>query len=137
MNQQTSIEFPSERFALDPDELPPKERAVYVALRRGRPNARRVPDIAAAAGLSPRETQTVIERLILDHGVPIGSAMGKPAGNYLIDSPEDLDATAGLLRSRAIHVLRRVAALQQMTFERLMAEIQTELLEPGDDREAA
>lgn len=133
---QTAIEFPATRFALDPDELlDPRERSVYLALRRGRANARRVPDIGAEAGLGTRETQAVIERLVLERGVPIGSSMGRPPGNYLIDSADDLDATTALLRGRALQGLRRVAALQQISHRRLLAEIQAELL--ADDRRVA
>lgn len=137
MTAQASIEFPATRFRLDPSALSdPRERAVYLALRRGRENARRVPDIAAEAGLTSRETQSVIERLVLERGIPVGTSMGRPPGNYLIDSADDLDATTALLRGRAIQGLRRVAALQGISHRRLLAEIQTELL-ADDDRRVA
>lgn len=127
---QTTIEFPSLRFRVDPDDLADeRERAVLAALKYGRENARRIPELAAATGLRGREVQSVIERLVFDRGVAVGTSMGKPPGAYLIDSPEDLDATAALLMSRAIHGLRRVAALKKITHRRLLAEIQTELLD--------
>lgn len=138
MSRQTSIEFPSTQFELDPATLcDAAERAVYKALRRGGANARTVREIAAETGISTREVQSVVSHLILGHGVPVGTSMGKPFGNYLIDDPEDLKQTADLLRTRAIHQLMRVAALQKMTHRRLLEEIQTELEAEAKKSEAA
>lgn len=124
---QTSLAFPSTRFTLDPATLQSdEERAVYRALRVGRENARKVPDLAAEAGVSPREFQKVVERLVLERGVPIGTAMSRPFGNYLIDTADELAATVDLLRARGIQNLRRAAALKGMSFARYMAEVQTE-----------
>lgn len=128
MSAQTAFEFPSSPVSIDPARLcDDAERAVYATLRPGRDGARSVPAIAHETGLSTREVQSVVSHLILGHSAPIGTSMGKPAGNYLIDSPADLEATTELLRTRAIHQLMRVAALQKMTMARLLEEIQPEL----------
>lgn len=139
VSAQTAFEFPSTPFDLDPTKLcDDAERAVYAALRRGRANARSVPTLAADTGLSTREVQSIVKHLILGHGVPVGTSMGKPYGNFIIDDPEDLKQTTDLLRTRAVHQLMRVAALQKMTHRRLLEEIQTELeAEAKKEREAA
>lgn len=125
---QTRMEFASTRFTLDLEQLSnDEERAVMRALRYGRSAARSVPTLAEETGLPPRRVQSIVKHLIFRHGVPVGTSMGRPAGNYLIDDPEDLEATTELLRVRAIQSLARVAALQKMNHRRLLEEIQPEL----------
>jgi hypothetical protein len=109
--------------ALDEDEL-----RVARALRWGRANARQVRDVAAEAGLPTRRAQDVIERLIHEHGWPVGTSMSEPYGNYLIDSADDLQATVELLRERGISNLARAAALKKTSIRRFLAEIQEDLL---------
>jgi hypothetical protein len=73
--------------------------------------------------------QDLIDQLIHEHGWPIGTSMREPFGNYLIDSAADLEATVELLRSRGLSNLVRAAALRRMPLQRLIAEIQTDLLQ--------
>lgn len=108
-------------------DLGEEERAVARVLRRGRANARRISEIAAAAGLGSRRAQEIVQRLLHDHGWPIGTAMQEPFGNYLIDSPEELQSTVELLRSRGISNLARAAALQRTSLSRYLAAVQREL----------
>jgi len=104
----------------------PEEEAVALALRWGRENARRVADLAAEAGLSPRHAQELIQHLLLKHHVPVGTAMAEPFGNYLINSDEDLAETVSLLRSRGLSNLVRAAALKRMSLRRFLLELPLE-----------
>jgi DNA-binding phage protein len=108
--------------------LSDEEQAVALALRWGRANARKVREIAAEAGLGSRRAQEIVQRLLHDHGWPIGTAMEAPHGNYLIDNPEELQSTVLLLRARGISNLARAAALQRMTLRRFLAAVQQDLL---------
>ncbi|HEY0155477.1 MAG TPA: hypothetical protein VGB92_26005 [Longimicrobium sp.] len=109
-------------------ELSDEERAVARALRPGRENARKISDIAAAAGLGSRKAQAIVQRLLLDHGWPIGTSMHEPFGNYLIDSPTELQATTELLRARGISNLVRAARLARIPIGRFLAAVQQDVL---------
>lgn len=104
-----------------------EERAVADALRWGRANALQVREIARLARLPMRRTQDVIDRLLREHGWPIGTSMAEPFGNYLIDSAEELEATVELLRTRGISNLTRAAALKGMSLRRFIESVQPEL----------
>lgn len=124
--------FDVPRPELDPDGLcDAEDRAVLRALRWGRQQARQIPEIAAEAGVTGRRAQTIIQHLLLDHHVPIGTSMGEPAGNYLIEDEQDLSATVELLRRRGISNLVRAAALKKMTLRRYLETVQHDLLQEG------
>lgn len=127
-DSQFGLFLETSRPQLDPRQLcSDEERAVAAALQWGRAGARQVGAIAAEADVPARKTQTLIEHLILDHRWPIGTSMGQPAGNYLIDTAEDLEATVALLRTRGISTLQRAAALKRMTLEEFLRHVQTTL----------
>ena len=104
-----------------------EERAIGRALFWGRAGARKVDEIAAAAGVPPRQAQDLIQHLLFEHGWPIGTSMSEPFGNYLIDTAEELDQTVELLRSRGISNLARAAALKRMSLEQYMSFVQERL----------
>jgi hypothetical protein len=104
-----------------------EEMAVAQALRWGRECARQIPELATITGIHPRRVQEIVHHLVHRHHLPIGTAMSEPAGNYLIDTLEDLEHTVALLRMRGISNLARAAALKGMTVERFLRLIQTEL----------
>lgn len=108
-----------------------EERLVASLLRWGREGAMQISEISELAGIPARRVQELIEHLIHEHQVPVGTAMSRPFGNYLIDDPEDLAATDALLRMRGISNLKRAAALRQMSFRRYLAEVQLELDQGG------
>lgn len=104
-----------------------EEMRVARTLLWGRAHALQVPAIAAAGGVPARRAQEIIEHLLHAHQWPIGTAMSRPFGNYLIDSPADLEETVVLLRTRAISTLARAAALKRMSLARYLAEVQHHL----------
>lgn len=114
-------------------ELSSEEQAVVAALEWGRENARLIPEAAAAAGLPPRRYQRTVEHLVHVHGIPIGTAMGPPHGNYLVDDPEELARVEELLRRRGISLIARAAALRRFGLRRYLSEIQTALDDEGGD----
>lgn len=105
-----------------------EELAVAGALRWGRANARKVPEIAKLTGLSVRRTQLVIRRLVETRWWPIGTSMRHPFGNYLIDDASELASTERLLRDHGISTLQRAAALRRMSLSRYIHQVQTDLL---------
>jgi hypothetical protein len=104
-----------------------EERAVARALRWGRAGARQIRAIAADAGVGSRRAQEIVDHLIHTHRWPIGTSMSEPFGNYLIDSPADLEQTVELLRARGISNLARAAALKRMTVGEYLRAIQSDL----------
>lgn len=128
MADQLSLVLASAPPALDIGSLcDAEERAVAQALRWGRAHARRVAEIAADAGVPERRAQEFMQHLLHEHHWPIGTAMAAPFGNYLIDSPAELEETVALLRTRGISSLSRAAALRRMSLKRYLAEVQTAL----------
>jgi hypothetical protein len=105
------------------------ERTVACVLQWGRGGAMQVTDIARRTGIPSRRVQELIEHLIRAHELPIGTAMRRPFGNYLIDKPQDLEETVALLRTRGISHLARAASLKRMSLKRYLAEVQLELEE--------
>lgn len=130
---QLALDFASPQSALDVASLcDDDERAVAQALRWGRARARQVADIARDARVPERRAQELMQHLLLAHHWPIGTAMSRPHGNYLIDSTAELEETVALLRTRGISMLARAAALRHVSLERELAEVQTQINLDGD-----
>lgn len=128
MELQTSLSFPTgSPIHPLPFTATVEERAVFYALRLGAAHARQIRDLADETGIPGRQVQAIVERLILEYQVPVGTSMRRPYGNYLIDQPEDLKATVELLRVRGISNLVRAAALKRMTLRQYLQEVQAEL----------
>jgi hypothetical protein len=124
--EQLNLGLPALRRAF-PDMLcNPEEAAVARALRWGRENARRIDDIAAEAELPARRVQDVIHHLLLEHHMPVGTAMAEPFGNYLIDNDDELAETVRLLRGRGLSNLQRAAALKRMTLRAFVQQLELE-----------
>ncbi len=127
---QLGILFHPPRPDLDPSSLcDDEERAVLATLRWGKEHARQIPDIAREAGVTSRKAQKIVQHLLLEHHIPVGTSMGDPAGNYLIESAEDLDHTVLLLRARGISNLVRAAALKKTTVRQYLEMVQADLEE--------
>ncbi len=122
--------LPGLSLGLDEQELcTPEEEAVLAELRqhRGREAAIPTPELAKRCGLTTRRAQHVMDHLVFDHSVPIGSAMSAPAGNYLIVSGEDLDATVRLLTTRSLHGLARASRLRRTALRAWLNHVQHNL----------
>lgn len=128
MELQTALAFPEGKPIQPlPFTATGEERAVFYALRSGAENARQIKDLAEETGIPGRQVQSIVETLILEYSIPIGTSMRRPYGNYLIDSAEDLENTVELLRTRGISNLVRAAALKNMSLRQYLEEVQVEL----------
>lgn len=110
------------------------EVRVYEALAWGSEKARRVNVLAAEAGLSTRALQDVLDHLVFDHHVPVGTSMKDPYGNYLIESTEDLEKTVQLYTRRGLHSLAKAGGLRRESLRRFLAHVQRnlDLFQEGD-----
>jgi biotin operon repressor len=80
-------------------------------LGHGRANARTAADLASRIGLSERAVRGSVEYLRRD-GHLIGSTTTDGGGFFLIQTWEELEATARQLRSRALSMLTTKRALE-------------------------
>ena len=103
------------------------EMRIARALKWGRQNAIKVSRLSTIAAVPGREVQEIIHHLITVHEWPIGTSMGPPYGNYLIDSSSDLEKTVTLLRVRGISSLHRAAMLNGQSLDAFLRSIQREL----------
>jgi len=96
-------------------ELDALESCVLHALCRrvGRECAIQVERLAADLGADPREVQAAVKRLREQHGAPILSTSGHPAGYYLPVSVEEIDRCLAELKRRAISTLITRRALRR------------------------
>lgn len=93
---------------------------------RGRGRAIRVADLARLAGIGERECQHVVHRLRCQHGQPIASAAGRPAGYYLPQTAEEIEAFVQEQRSKALGTLAAVAAVRRTTLPALLGQLAME-----------
>jgi hypothetical protein len=78
-------------------------------------------------GLSARELQHVVHRLRVEHGAPIASAAGKPAGYYLVDTAAELEACYREHRAKALSTLQAMAALRRIHLGELLGQLALEV----------
>jgi len=108
--------------------LDPLEARVLHALstHRGRANAIRVDDLAREVGRSGRDLQEIVHRLRVDHGKPIASAASKPAGYYIPESLEEVEAFVAEQRAKALGTLAAIAAVKRVTLAELLGQLSLE-----------
>jgi hypothetical protein len=118
----------TEQLVLDWD-LDPHEARVLAELRshRGRAAAIRVEDLGRVCGISGRECQGVVHRLRVERGVAIASAAARPAGYYLIETPEELEACVREHRAKALGTLAAMAALRRIHLRELLGQLALEV----------
>ena len=97
--------------------LSAEERAVLTEVQRhrGRPHAVGLDLVACVTGLAERQVQYIIVRLIERHGVPIGSAVTKPMGYFLIETEDELAESLSQLVHRITALAKRIAAMKRST----------------------
>lgn len=97
--------------------LTPDEKAVLAVLQqhRGRAEAVGLEVVAGISGVSERGVQSIVVTLIEQHHVPIGSAVKKPMGYFLIETDEELAESLGQLVHRITALAKRIAALKRVT----------------------
>lgn len=112
--------------------LDPLEAQVlrFLRVRRGRGQAVRVPDLASLAGISPRSVQDIVHRLRVQHGAPIASAAGRPAGYYIPETPEEIEQFYHEQKSKALGTLAAAAAVKRMALPELLGQLALEVQTP-------
>lgn len=110
-------------------QLTPDETTVLTELRRHRGRVRAVglEIVAGVTGLSERKVQEVVVRLIEQHGLPIGSAVKKPMGYFLIETQDELDESLSQLLHRLTALARRIAALKHSTTPLVLQQLALEI----------
>jgi len=117
----------AEQLALDWTLDVLEARVLYFLRDRvGRGAAIRVPDLAeqihgatwyrgtvAARKTLERQVQDVVKRLREEHGEPILSSAGKPAGYYMAATTEEVEQCVAEHRRKAIHTLTMLRALRR------------------------
>ena len=106
MDSQLALFLDATRPALPLDQLSEEERAVVGALEWGRERAIQVPDLAKRVGIPQRRVQKILNDVVHQHGIPIGTSMSAPHGNYLIDDSEGDGRAAPRPRAQQPETLR-------------------------------
>lgn len=104
-----------------------EEARVVRALEWGSAHARKVDELAKDVRLTSRQFQHVMDHLLFEHAVPVGTSMRRPFGNYLIDSPQDLEDTVTLYTRRGLHSLAKASGLKRQSLRRYLSHVQTHL----------
>lgn len=112
-------------LAWDLDAL---EARVVGALRQAQGRARAIGCgvLAERVGTSPREVQHVIHRLRCEHGVPIASTAAPPAGYFIAESSDEIEAFIREQKSKALGILVVVAAVKRRTLAELLGQLSLE-----------
>ena len=102
-------------------------------VRRGRAQAIKVEDLAtlvgaggSGLGTGGRQVQDVVKRLREQHGVPICSAAGRPAGYYMAATADELEACYREHRSKALSTLKAMAAIKRVGLAELLGQLALE-----------
>jgi len=108
--------------------LTPDELAVWIVVNRhrGRRQAIGLDAVAATAGLTERVVQIAVAHLIEEYGMPIGSAVKKPMGYFLIETEEELAEAVTQLVHRVRALVRRIAALKKSTGPLVLQQLEIE-----------
>lgn len=114
--------------------LSPDERLVLMELQRHRGRGRAVglEIVAGVTGMSERLVQQIVARLIEQHGMPIGSAVKKPMGYFLIETEEELAESLSQLVHRLTALARRIAALKHSTMPIVLQQLALEIEIPKE-----
>ncbi len=84
-------ELPDDPFADSAFPASDQERRIAALIwqSRGRENPVALADLCKVTSLREREIKAVVERLRVDHGIPIGARRQKPFGYFIVVDAED------------------------------------------------
>lgn len=109
--------------------LDPLEARVLCTLsaHRGRGAAISLLELSRSVWTAPRMVQYAIHRLRVEHGSPIASAAGKPAGYYLAETADEVEACYREHRAKALSTLAAMAALRRINLQELLGQLALEV----------
>ncbi len=98
-------------------QLPPTKEEVLVASliwqRRGRGNPISIARLRQLTGFSERQIKGIVEQLVVAHRMRIGARREDPAGYFMIETAEDLEAAVKPYRNQILAMWRRLRVLEQ------------------------
>jgi hypothetical protein len=98
-------------------QLPPTKEEVLVASliwqRRGRGNPISIARLRQLTGFSERQIKGIVEQLVVAHRIRIGARREDPAGYFMIETAEDLEAAVKPYRNQILAMWRRLRVLEQ------------------------
>jgi len=97
------------------DKLTAIEYMVLEAIPCGHQNAIKKVALARRVGIPVRRVRDIIEHMVCDLGVPIGSSTDRVRGGYfIIQNEHDLEVATRHLKPRAVAIFRRLRALERI-----------------------
>jgi len=110
-------------------EMPPDEQRVWRALQAhaGRASAITGEALAEGTGLPWRECRQVMKDLIEIHHKRIGSSPSRPAGYYIIETPDEEEATYQTLKGQAISTLKRASVIRRVSLREIFGQLALEV----------
>lgn len=106
-----------------------------IECRRGRAAAIQAKEIAAQARLPERTVREHIKCLVEKHAILIGSATGDPAGYYIPETPEEIEAVLAQLYHRIASLAVRIARIKRISVEEVFGQLR--LSESSDQSKGA
>lgn len=98
-------------------QLPPTKEEILVASliwqRRGRDNPISIARLRQLTGFSERQIKGLVEQLVVAHRMRIGASREEPAGYFMIETAEDLEAAVKPYRNQILAMWRRLRVLEQ------------------------
>lgn len=98
-------------------QLPATKEEVLVASliwqRRGRGNPVSIARLRQLTGFSERQIKGIVEQLVVAHRMRIGARREDPAGYFMIETAEDLEAAVKPYRNQILAMWRRLRVLEQ------------------------
>lgn len=98
-------------------QLPPTKEEILVASliwqRRGRGNPISIARLRQLTGFSERQIKGIVEQLVVAHRMRIGARREEPAGYFMIETAEDLEAAVKPYRNQILAMWRRLRVLEQ------------------------
>lgn len=94
-----------------------EEQRLLSYIPAGSDKPRPIKELEKLTGLSKRDVQATINRLIVVHHKPIGAIRGKGNGYFLITSEEERKLAIAPLSSQIINMARRVRVIRNAKLE--------------------
>lgn len=93
---------------------------------RGRQAAITGETMAESLGMEYNAVRATVAHLIAHHDELIASMPGKPAGYFIPETPEEVEAATRSLRNRGISILARAAKMQRTSLEEVYGQAKLE-----------
>jgi len=105
--------------------LTARERRVLELIPVGHKQAIQSRRLAQLVGHHERKSRELINHLVVDHGLPIGSSPEPgSAGYFIIADEEDLEIATRSIKPRAIKIFRRARALEKLAQQMFNRQLQ-------------